>query len=478
MAERVETLPVAFDSEGAVRGQLVEKKVQAGFNLTGHLSSRTGLGAAARMTLELIQRNGWPVCTTDVATSVPARVPVESAAPSCALGGGPYSVNLLHLNPSQLLDGLLVWDTSLVGRLSQRYTAAVPYWELPTMPPGWVTALRGMDMILAPTRFIEESVRASLDASRGGPAILHFPQAVRPPEGVTSDRPRWFRGREGTTVFLASFDFSSAAARKNPAAVLAAFHAAFGGIQDVTLAFKVGNVLDPRHEESLSQLRFAAQEDSRVVLVEESLSAHDMWQLLASADCYVSLHRSEGLGLGMMESMSLGVPVIATGWSGNMDFMTRANSHPVAYRLVAVDSRDSVVEYNDMIGRTVWAEPDVDAAAGAMRRLHDEPGYRLALGEAARHDIDLRWQDYSHGSALRQTLERAASADLRNPMRAARVARLDLDVRLRRAAASMGTEAFKQRAVRALRTLKIKPPAPDGEISPGPLRVLDPSDHS
>ena len=51
-------------------------------------------------------------------------------------------------------------------------------------------------------------------------------------------------------------------------------------------------------------------------------------------DCYVSLHRSEGLGLTMAEAMALGKPVIATGYSGNLHFMTPENSYLVDFARV------------------------------------------------------------------------------------------------------------------------------------------------
>ena len=93
----------------------------------------------------------------------------------------------------------------------------------------------------------------------------------------------------------------------------------------------------------------------------------------------------------MMESMSLGVPVIATGWSGNMDFMTDENSLPVDFRLVPVNvDASSPYAVELATGRAVWAQAGVDDAAAKMRRLYLDEDERRRLGERARVDMQER----------------------------------------------------------------------------------------
>jgi len=109
--------------------------------------------------------------------------------------------------------------------------------------------------------------------------------------------------------------------------------------------------------------------------------------LYGSLDVFVSLHRSEGIGLGPMEAMSLGKPVIATAWSGNMSFMDRSNACLVAYDLVPV--RGSTWVYSERVlgERAVWAEPNVDDAAVWMRMLVERPDVRAAIGRKAAEDM-------------------------------------------------------------------------------------------
>jgi glycosyltransferase involved in cell wall biosynthesis len=114
----------------------------------------------------------------------------------------------------------------------------------------------------------------------------------------------------------------------------------------------------------------------------------------------VSLHRSEGLGLHLMEAMSLRKVVVATGWSGNMDFMTDRDSVPVGYRMVPVSTRHS--HYLSEVGRPgqEWAEADVGEAARALRMLHEHPERRQSLGEAAERSMTDKRREMLSGKAF------------------------------------------------------------------------------
>ena len=107
--------------------------------------------------------------------------------------------------------------------------------------------------------------------------------------------------------------------------------------------------------------------------------------LLASIDVYTSLHRAEGFGLGIAEAMSLGKPVIATAYSGNMDYTTRTNSCLVGYQLRPIEESDLDMSPHGKVvyePGLVWAEPNIGQAARWMRYLYDHPEERARIGAA------------------------------------------------------------------------------------------------
>ena len=195
-----------------------------------------------------------------------------------------------------------------------------------------------MDVVLAPTRFVQSACAAAIPPDR----VLHYPQAVFLPDGdPTRSRGVGAHG-EGRDRFVVSFDIGSDIERKNPWAALEAFRQAFPDEPDVRLVIKTKPW--PGVESTLPRPMSSAtgwRSDRRIRVVDRSLTYAEVLGLYASGDVMLSLHRSEGLGLHLMEAMSLGKVVVATDWSGNMDFMTSQDSVPVGYRLVPVVTRHS-----------------------------------------------------------------------------------------------------------------------------------------
>ena len=173
-------------------------------------------------------------------------------------------------------------------------------------------------------------------------------------------------------IFLFCLDLLSVIERKNPLGVIDAFKRAFGLEEGPVLVVKTVNGElegDGSGDGALCGGRPArCRRDRRILLPRPELGS-----LMAAADCYVSLHRSEGLGLTMAESMALGKPVIATGYSGNLDFMTDENSFLVPFSWAPVPSGAGPYPVG-----TRWADPDLDAAAAidARRRGFPRPGSR------------------------------------------------------------------------------------------------------
>lgn len=117
---------------------------------------------------------------------------------------------------------------------------------------------------------------------------------------------------------------------------------------------------------------------TNITLIDRVMSFREIDALYAGSDVVVSLHRSEGFGLAIAEAMCHGLPVIATDWSGNVDFVTAQTGIPVPFRLVAAEDPQGTYHHPDMN----WAEADVEAAALALRRLREDRQLASRLGQA------------------------------------------------------------------------------------------------
>ena len=167
--------------------------------------------------------------------------------------------------------------------------------------------------------------------------------------------------------------------RKNPLAVVEAFKRAFPNDDDVLLVLKCSNAeVDP---ENATRLREATRHD-RVRLIEGYVLRHEVTSLIAASDAYVSLHRSEGFGLTMAEAMSAGRIVIATGYSGNMEFMRPDNSFLVRHRLV-----EATEDHGPYRKGTEWAEPDVDHATELMRWVFEHRSAAARVAATGREHV-------------------------------------------------------------------------------------------
>lgn len=378
--------------------KLQEAAETLGVNVVGFLSGTFGLSVAARNTVEMLQACRVPAALTDVVLGAPALAPATYVSPATGLSGPtPYPLTIFHVNPWEL-------ETELAAHPSlcaeDRLNAIVPFWELPKLPDSWLPLMRGMDIVLAPTLFIAEAVRAALPDTE----CIHFRQAVFLPEGVAENRSAWGIPEEAT-AFVSSFDVGSDIERKNPFAVVEAFKQAFPERHDVALVLKLSCSPAARDlfADRLEALAEAIADDDRIIVIDRVLAYRDVLSLYASSDVLVSLHRSEGLGLALMEAMSLGRPVIATAWSGNMDFCTDENSCLVGYDLIPVVSQHPSYAA-ELIGEVSWANPRVDEAAEQMRRLADDRGLVNRLGERGRLDMDALRQAHRRGEVIEALL--------------------------------------------------------------------------
>lgn len=367
-----------------------------GVNIIGYIRGQLGLGESARLYARALLGAGVGVRLYDVDLDLPHGWGDRSL--EAWIGDDlPYEVTIIFVNPDYLDEAL-----EKVGRLrlDGHYVIACWFWELERVPEAWLPAIDQVDEIMAASKFIERSFRQVSDRP-----VFCVPQPVG--EVVSSGLRRVDFGlEEGKFIFLVVFDFNSWVERKNPYAAIDAFRQAFPPERnDVRLLIKSSNGF--RHPEKFHKLLNAVICDARIDVRDQIIDRVHLNALLGCADAYVSLHRAEGLGLVLAECMALGKPVIATGWSGNMDFMDEDNSCLVSFQMVSVSDG----EYIGGEG-ALWAEADVQSAASYMRRLVDEPEFASTVGKKAAQSVSSSESFVRAGGMLSRRLRELRSSCL------------------------------------------------------------------
>ncbi|MBO6688675.1 MAG: glycosyltransferase family 4 protein [Henriciella sp.] len=342
--------------------------------IAGLFSTANGIGEAARATYRALDSAGLSPIAVDLSAPL-APVDLESDIPSHPMPADEQGTLILQLNGPETMAALQHLG---MRRGRNWYTIGYWAWELPTFPGDWHRAFRFLSEVWAISEFTAEALRAHPNA----PNVRVIPHAIAPPRTLRDVRDT-YRWPENTFVFLTMADGMSSLTRKNPFAAILAFKAAFGDDPNRRLIIKTRN-LDHKPE-AKSDLMEAIGAANNIEIMDASLSEEDLWALLNSVDCFVSLHRSEGFGLVVAEAMALGKPVICTGWSGNMDFTSAETAALVDYKLVPCIDPYGI--YTDTSAH--WAEVDPDDAAAIMKKVAEDPAYREQIGTAAKQHIEV-----------------------------------------------------------------------------------------
>ncbi len=354
-----------------------------GVNIAGYFRAELGIGEAARGYVHVIRKLGYATSLYDFSDTALNRKQDTTFGEFSRQN--PFGINLVCVNADQV-EVFATYATEAFFR--DRYNIGLWAWELPEFPPEWAACAKRFDEIWTASNFI----RASLEKTIPTP-VYTVPHVVEigpiKPLGKSH-----FGLRESDFCFLFSFDFNSAFERKNPLATVAAFKQAFRPEEPVALILKCIN--EHFAPNDFARLQAAAQ-GANIWIFNGYLSREEKHALTQACDAYVSLHRSEGFGLTIAEAMYFGKPVIATGWSGNMDFMTPANSYPVDVTPMVI--RETV--HGVYQAGNVWAEPSVEHAARLMREVYDHPEAARARGEQAARDI----RDHHSVAAIGQIVE-------------------------------------------------------------------------
>ena len=336
-----------------------------GVNLVGYVTAVLGVGQVARLLAPMLDRAGVPkIVVANHETTSEQSLAFDSGLADEA----PYDVNLLCVNADH--------TTALARQLgpeffANRRTIGVWFWEVEDFPRSSMDAFDLVDEIWVATDFVLEAI-----APVSPKPVRKFPLPVvvpSPPAHVTRSQVGMPDDR---FVFLFVYDFLSTAERKNPVGLIEAYTRAFGPKDGTTLVLK--SINGDKRLDQLERVRRAAAGRPDVIVLDTYLSPELHSALLAHCDAYVSLHRSEGFGLDMAHAMGLGKPVIATGYSGNREFMDEATSYLVDYELGPVGPGSDPYPADSR-----WAYPSLDHAAELLRRVVERPEEAQERGRRA-----------------------------------------------------------------------------------------------
>jgi len=340
-----------------------------GFNIYGDMKAPTGAGTAARGTVAALAAVRLPHAVVDL-DQLGVKLASRTNEPPPE---APHLINLFHTTPDRV-QRLVTEPRPLTQMTATQggYNIAYFSWEsVSTFPQAWGEAFRHFDEIWAPSRFVADCLRP-----RTSLPIVEIPHVLqRHPVLLSRSDLALPKDR---FVFLFIFDESSNFTRKNPLGAIAAFKRAFSaGDSRAALVIRARTL----SAQNRARLTAAAAGFPILIFVEENRRI-GLSSLLAHAGAFLSLHHAEGFGLALAEAMQLQLPVIATAYSGNLDFMTSENSYLVPYRMVRLEEEDGIYPAG-----TEWADPDLDAAAGIMRDIVADPTSARRRAERAAADV-------------------------------------------------------------------------------------------
>lgn len=342
--------PPPLRSDGAIIAGDIDG--QNGIAESGRILARA---LRARGLLRGMMPLGLPSITEAFAGTIPPKAGVIAV-----INGPLLPVGLARLKPRDMLKG--------------RRVVGVWAWELSKVPLEWAVGARFVHEVWAPSRFSAEAFEA---IAPGRVRVVPFPLATETPFDLSGDRTSFGLPRDRCIV-LSAFNLASSCARKNPFGTIKAFKAAFGESKDVLLVLKLSGTT--HYKEDLAAIHAAAGGAENIRIITQILPEPELRGLIALSDVVLSLHRSEGFGLIPATAALLGRPVVATGYSGNLDFMSKASSALINYRLIQV--RDDRGVY--AVAGAQWAEPDIEDAAVRLKQLFSDSTCRAEMGEAGR----------------------------------------------------------------------------------------------
>ena len=362
--------------------------------LVGHPFAPIGRGEDIRCSFRAFQAAGLTLPIRDVYSYETKVDPDIKTEFNSQLVQKLSDINIFYINGDEVEQALKHIEADMP---SDAYNIICPQWELGIYPTDWARQLNRFDEIWAPSKFVFESIQKAISKP-----VLHMPLPVQVQLTSFLGR-RYFSIPESSYIYLFFFDLRSYIDRKNPWAVIKSFEkvCAKKPDEDVRLVIKINPSTSSDSKVHLLRDEInQSQYGDRIIIMDRVFTDNEIKNLVRCCDCFVSLHHSEGFGRGMAEAMFLGKPVIATDYSGNLDFMNEENSCLVPYK--PIDVQEGSYPYAK---GQVWAEPDIETAVDYMLMLNDDRDHGLKLGKIASQHIRIHFSYMAIGIKYKERFD-------------------------------------------------------------------------
>jgi glycosyltransferase involved in cell wall biosynthesis len=348
--------------------------------VAGMFRTGSGLGSAAVSCFEALQREGFRPVAVDLSGRF-NQADLETGLPLAPFPGGARGTLILVANPPEVPAALKAFG---LRRWRNWRIIACWAWELTVPPEAWRSAEKFVSEIWVPSRFVADAFAGRFE--RPVKIVPHFTAVPKLPLAAAN----------GTLRVLTLADARSSLERKNPLASVRMFKAALGSGTQAELTIKCRNL--DLYPDYAAELLEAIGGDPRIRMLRETLPAEAQAELLRACHVLLSPHRAEGFGVPLAEAMALGKYVIATGWSGNLDFMDASCAVLLPSKLIPAVDRTGV--YATIPG-AVWAEPDFEAGVEALRAVASAAQHRHAFRTAGPAAIEARLGSRRYVEALK-----------------------------------------------------------------------------
>ncbi|ELY1993124.1 glycosyltransferase, partial [Flavobacterium psychrophilum] len=340
-----------------------------GINIIGYVNKKFGLGQAVRSNISAIKSIKIPLSVNNFTLSNEIEeILVESS------NNNPYQVNLVQINFDKLPELIREKNKEY---FEKKYNIGYWVWETENFPDQAKVFFDFFDEIWTASDFCVEAISKKVSIP-----------VFKVPHPVSFDFEKYITSQVNEKfVFLTMFDYNSSINRKNPSDAIIAFEKAFGkNNPKVELIIKTSK--SDNFQEEKSKLLHLINSNTSIKIIEEILSETDLYKLIGSCNCFVSLHKSEGFGLTMGEAMLMGKPVIATAYSANTDFMNLNNSYLVGYEMEKIGSNyyfNSETDY--------WAKPNINCAVKQMKEVFENQNEAIEIGKLAQKEMLMKYNN-------------------------------------------------------------------------------------